>query len=209
MSQAKFERIVELAQRDMLEGNVRSAKDRLRAVLQIAPHFQPALELMGYIYYGHGDYRNAVMYWSRAGFWHDPMKESCDKVFHRINRALVRENTRAVRYLLYAFAGTSPPDEIGDKLSILQAAYYRLNNKKSRLAGLACAPLCGACLLIILGLATVILGAGWSWFGWMATIAGVATAVVMGINTWSYYRAKRLFRDAMDSFERSVGRQSA
>jgi len=206
MDQEKLDRLVESARQDMLRGDSRKAKDRLRAVLQLSPHFRPALELMGRIYYQHGDYRNAVMHWSRADYWQYPMPHACERIFKAVWRALVRENAQAARHHLYAFAGTLPPGELRERLSILQAAYYRLGAKKSKLAGLACAPLSGGCLLAAVGLISVLLGAGWSWFAWMGAIAVAAALVVACINALAYFRASRLFREAVTSFQKTAGR---
>ena len=199
MDAQRLDRLVNLSHDDFTAGDLRRAKDRLRTVLQLSPHYQPALELIGRVYYLFGDYRNAVMHWSRASYWSDPMPEACEHVFKSINRALVRENPKAIRYHLYAFAGTVPPPEIREKLSTLQGAYYGLNNKKSKLAGLACAPLCGGCLLALLGVTSIVLGAGWASFLWMAALAGAATIIVTAINTWSYFKAIRVFREAISS----------
>lgn len=200
MDQDKLERIVRLAQEDILRNDLRRAKDRLRSVLQMAPTYQPAHELLGHVYYQYGDYRNAVMYWCRADYWHDPAPEACRHVFKFTSRALIRENPKAARYHLYAFAGSTPPEELRNMLTALQEAYYRFNNKKSRRSGLTCAPLCGACMLAMIGLTTVLLGVGWSWFALMGTLAVVATGVVVAINTWSYLRAARLFRESIAPF---------
>lgn len=199
MDDQRLDRLVNLSRNDVRAGDLRKAKDRLHTVLQQSPHYQPALELIGQVYYLYGDYRNAVMHWSRANYWSDSMPDACERVFKAVNRALVRENSKAVRYHLYAFAGTTPPGEIRNKLSALKRAYYGLNSKKSRLAGLACAPLCGGCLLALLGVTSMILGAGWKWFLWMAALAAAATFVVTSINTWSYFKALRLFREAVAS----------
>ncbi len=201
MDRERLDRLVELSHEDTARGETRRAKDRLRSVLQASPHFQPALELMGHIHYLHADYRNAAMYWSRAEYWSNPMPQACERVFRSIGRALSCENSGAARYHLCAFAGTSLPADLTDKLSLLQTAYYGLNKKRARLAGLACAPLCGGCLIGLLGVTAALLSPGWSWFIWMGTVAALATAVVMGINAWSYYRAARLLRDAIASFQ--------
>ena len=199
MDDSRLDRLVNLSHDDVMAGDLRRAKDRLRTVLQTSPHNSPALELIGQVYYRYGDYRNAVMHWSRADYWSDPMLDSCEHVFKAVNRALVRENSKAARYHLYAFAGTSPPKVIKDKLLTLQEAYYGLNSKKSKLAGLACAPLCGGCLLALLGVTSVVLGAGWTWFLWMGALAAAATFIVTGINMWSYFKALRTFRQAIMS----------
>ena len=197
MDEQRLDRLMNLSRNDVMAGDLRKAKDRLRTVLQQSPHHQPALELIGQVYYFYGDYRNAVMHWSRASYWSDPMPDACEHVFMAVNRALLRENSKAVRYHLYAFAGTTPTKEIKDKLSALRAAYYGLNSKRSKLAGLACAPLCGGCLLALLGVTSMVLGVGWAWFVWMGAVAMSATVVVTGINTWSYFKALRLFKEAV------------
>lgn len=205
MDQEKLDRLVGLAHEDMLQQNLRRAKERLRAALRASPTFQPALELLGFVHYAYGDYRNAVMYWSRADYWRNPAPHACRKVFRFTARALSRENPRAARYNLYAFAGTTPPEDLKETLGSLQTAYYRYNNKKSKLSGLACAPLCGGCMLAILGLTTILLGVGWSWFAWMGALAGISTGIVIGINTWSYLKASRLFREALAPFRERNG----
>jgi len=182
MDEQRLDRLVNLSRDDLAAGDLRRAKDRLRTVLQTSPHNSPALELIGQVYYRYGDYRNAVMHWSRANYWSDPMPDACEHVFKALNRALPRENSKAVRYNLYAFAGTTPPNEIKDKLSSLWGAYYGLSSKKSRLAGLACAPLCGGCLLALLGITSLVLGVGWAWFVCMGAVAMTATVIVTGIN---------------------------
>lgn len=200
MDQDRLDRLVRLAQDDMMQKDYRRAKDRLRSVLQLSPHHQPAQELLGHIYYHYGDYRNAVMHWSRANYWRDPAVQACQRVFRFTSRALMNENPKAARYHLYAFAGGTLPDELRGTLTALQDAYYRYNSKKSKLSGLACAPLCGVCMLAVIGLTTVLLGVGWSWFAWMGSLALVATVIVIGINTWSYLRASRLFHEAIAPF---------
>ena len=197
MDEQRLDRLVNLSRDDFIAGDLRRAKDRLRTALQLSPHLLPALQLMGQVYYLFGDYRNAVMHWSRANYWSDPMPDACRHVFRAVNRALIRENSKAIRYHLYAFAGAAPPGDIKEKLSTLQRAYYGLNRKKSKLAGLACAPLFGGFLLALLGVASLVLGAGWTWFVWMAALAVAATLVVTGINTWSYFKARKLFREAV------------
>ena len=199
MDEQRLDRLVNLSRDDLAAGDLHRAKDRLRTVLLTSPHNSPALELIGQVYYRYGDYRNAVMHWSRASCWSEPMPDACEHVFKAMNRALLRENTKAVKYHLYAFAGATPPQEIKEKLCVLQGAYYGLNAKKSKLAGLACAPLCGGCLLALLGITSLVLGVGWMWFAWMGTAALAATAIVTGINTWSYFKALRLFREAVAS----------
>ncbi len=200
MDQDRLDRLVRLAQDDIARKDYRRAKARLKSVLQLSPQHEQAQELIGHIYYQYGDYRNAVMHWSRANYWREPATEACRRVFKSTGRALVRENPKAARYHLYAFAGGTLPDDLRETLSALQDAYYRYNNKKSKLSGLACAPLCGACMLAIIGLTTVLLGIGWSWFIWMGALALIATGVVVGINTWSYLKASRLFRESIDPF---------
>ena len=200
MDQDRLDRLVGIAHEDMLHENLRRAKERLRAALRASPTMQPALELLGFVHYAYGDYRNAVMYWSRADYWQNPAPHACRKVFRFTVRALARENPRAARYNLYAFAGTTPPDDLRETLTALQNAYYRYNNKKSKLSGHACAPLCGACMLAILGLTTILLGVGWSWFAWMGALAGISTGIVIGINTWSYLKASRVFRESLAPF---------
>jgi tetratricopeptide (TPR) repeat protein len=206
MDQDRLERLVRLAQEDIAQKDLRRAKARLKSVLQLSPNHQPAQELLGHIYYQYGDYRNAIMHWSRANYWRDPATEACRRVFRFTGRALVRENPRAARYHLYAFAGGTLPDDLRDTLTTLQEAYYRYNNKKSKLSGLACAPLCGACMIAVIGLTTVLLGAGWSWFLWMGALALVATGGVVAVSTWSYLNAARLFRETIDPF-RILSRQ--
>jgi len=205
MDERRLDRLVGRAHEDVIEHNLRRAKERLRAVLRDCPNFQPALELLGFVYYAYGDYRNAVMHWSRADYWHNPVPHACGKVFRSTSKALIKGNPKAARYNLYAFAGTNPPGELKETLAALQTAYYRYNNKKARLSGLACAPLCGGCMIAMLGLTTVLLGVGWSWFAWMGALAGISTAVVMGINAWSYSRASRLFHESVAPFRRSNG----
>ena len=197
MDEQKLDRLVNLSHDDFMAGDLRRAKDRLHTVLQLSPQYQPALELIGHVYYLFGDYRNAVMHWSRANRWSDPMPDACEHVFKSVNRALARENSKAIRYHLYAFAGTAPPREIKNRLATLQQAYYGLSSKKSKQAGLACAPICGACLLGLLGVTSVVLGAGWSWFIWMGALAMIATIVVTSVNAWSYFKALRMLREAI------------
>lgn len=200
MDMDRLERLMKLAEEDLASGDLRRAKSRLRSILQSAPQHTAAQTLLGHIYYQYGDYRNAVMHWSRANYWSEPARDACRRVFKFTGRALVRENPKAARYHLYAFAGGTLPDDLRGKLTSLQEAYYRYNNKKSRLSGLACAPLCGVCMLAVIGLTTVLLGIGWSWFIWMGALAVIATGVVVGINTWSYLNASRLFRESVESF---------
>lgn len=200
MDESRLHRLVRLAQEDMFDHNLRRAKERLRAVLRDSPNHQSALELLGFVCYAYGDYRNAVMHWSRADYWQNPAPHACLKVFRSTAKALAKENPRAARYNLYAFAGTNPPDDLKENLTSLQNAYYRYNIKKSKLSGLACAPLCGACMIAMLGLISVLLGVGWSWFAWMGALAVISTGIVIAINTWSYLRASRVFRESLAPF---------
>lgn len=200
MDDSRLDRLVRRAQEDVSEHNLRRAKERLRAVLRESPNHQAALELLGFVHYAYGDYRNAVMHWSRAGYWQNPAPHACGKVFRFTSRALIKGNPKAARYNLYAFAGTNPPGDLKETLTALHTAYYRYNNRRSKLSGLACAPLCGGCLIAMLGLTTVLLGVGWSWFAWMGALAGISTSVVMGINVWSYARASRLFHESVAQF---------
>ena len=202
MDQTNIERLVGLAFYDIESGDTRRAKDRLRTVLQHSPHYVHALELMGLIYYQHGDYRNAVMNWSRARYWDEPMPHACERVFRSIRKALVKEKPRVVRYQLYSFAGNSPPGEFGDDLYTLQSAYYKLGSKRAKLTGLACAPLSGGCLLVVLGLISMMLGGGWSSFQWLGALAVIATLTVAIINIYAYLRASRLFQEAIEPFRK-------
>jgi hypothetical protein len=119
--------------------------------------------------------------------------------------ARIMRNMNASRNLLLFKGPREILDEIRQDLSSLQNAYYRYNNKKVKLSGLACAPLCGACMLALIGLTTVILGVGWLWFAWMGSLAVAASGVVMGVNIWSYVKAVRLFREAIAPFRRPDG----
>lgn len=191
------DRLVALAREDLGRGDVRRAKDRLRSVLRDYPSFAPALNLLGHIYYyEHSDYRNASVYWSRAGRWDEAMLDSTSRVLRAGARALLREKAGVVRHCLYTFAGASPPGHVKEQIRTLQWAYYRLGNKRSKLARLACAPISGGCLVAVLGIAAAVLGIGWGWFAWMASVAAVATVLVLLIAGWSYFNASRLYRES-------------
>jgi len=190
-------KILELAHADLLRADYGRAKDRLRAVLRASPHCIPALDMMGQIYYVHGDHRNAMMYWSRAGRWEENMRECCDRVFSATRKALARENAQAVRYHLYAFAGSTPPQDIADELVSLQQAYFKLDEKRSRLMALSCVPAAGGTMLAALAMLSVLLGGGWSSLMWIGIFSISATVVVLGVNTWLYYRASRLFKETV------------
>jgi hypothetical protein len=202
MNPERMDHLVELARESMEREDFQPAKDRLRAILRASPHFRPALELMGHIYHRQADYLNAATFWSRADYWEEPMLQASEHVLKVVKRAVVRENARTTRRYLCAFAGSSPPADIAEKLSSLQSAYYKLDQKRSKFTGLACAPLSGGCLLTILGLLTVVLSAGWPWFVWTGTVAIAATIVVAGVNLMSYLRALRLFHEAVLNIER-------
>ena len=189
------DRLIGLALEDLGREDVRRAKDRLRAALHEYPTFAPALDLLGHIYYyKHSDYRNASAYWSRAGRWDAAMCDATAHVIQAGGRALLREKADVVRYYLYAFAGASPPLDVREQLNRLQSAYYRLGNKQSKFARLACAPISGGCLMAVLGLGAAVFGAGWGWFAWTASVAAVATVLVLLVAGWSYLTALRLFR---------------
>lgn len=200
------DRLTALARQDLDRGDTRRAKDRLRTVLHAYPSFVPALDLIGHIYYfEHSDYRNASVYWSRAGRWDSAMLDAATRVLRAGGRALLRENSDAVRYCLYAFAGASPPDHVKAQIEALQSAYYRLGNKRSKLAKLACAPISGGCLMVMLGLGAAVFGAGWGWFAWMASLAAVATAMVLAAAGWSYLNASRLYSESTRHLMRWMG----
>ena len=188
-----------LARDDLRRREFRRAKDRLRVILRSHPQLQPALELMGHIYCHHKDHRNAVMYWAQAGRWHAPMRHACDQVFKSIGKALASENLQAARHLLYAFAGCQPPPDIGERLAAFQSAYFKLDGKRSKRMGMACAPVAGGCLFAMLLVFSAILGEGWAWFAPIGVVALTTTAVVLAINAFSYIRASRLFREALDA----------
>lgn len=191
------DRLVALAREDLGRGDVRRAKDRLRSVLAIHPTFDPALNLLGHIYYyEHSDFRNASVYWSRAGRWDEAMLDSTSRVLRAGARALLREKAGVVRYYLYTFAGASPPGHVKEQIRTLQWAYYRLGNKRSKLSRLACAPVSGGCLVALLGVAAAVFGIGWAWFAWMASVAGMATVLVLLFTGWSYLHASRLYRES-------------
>ena len=190
------DRLLALVHQDIERGDLRRAKDRLRSVLRAYPTFVPALDLLGNIYYQHSDYRNASIYWSRAGRWDNMMLDVTTHVLRAGGRALIRENSDAVRYWLYAFAGASPPGHVREQLQALRSAYYRLGNKRSKLAKLTCAPISGGCLMALIGLGAAVFGAGWGWFAWMASVATAATILVLIAAAWSYLNASRLFREA-------------
>lgn len=202
MDEQRLRQLLYMAQKDISQGDFSKARDRMKAVLENEPLFNPALELLGQIYYAQGDWRNAVMYWSRAGHWNDPMPTACEKVFHAVRRVLVREKPAAVRHYLYAFAGSNPPKNTAERLKQLQTAYYHLERKESRFAGLSCAPVSGGCLILMIALATALFGAGWGWFAWMGAVACTATIIVACINSWSYFRASRQFRASVDHFSK-------
>lgn len=200
LNEERLDRLVCLARGDMLRQDWRRAKDRLRTVLREHPLYEPALRLMGHIYYWDGDYRNAVMYWSRAGHWNDPMPEACEHVFRAAGKALTKERSSAIRYYLYAFAGASPPPHLARRVSLLHSAHYMLGVKHTKRAGLTCAPISGGCLLVVLAVSSVLLNGGLSWFAWTGGIAIVTTAVVSAVNGWSYARACKLYRETVSAF---------
>lgn len=202
MREERQDRLVDLAREDLMRGRTNSARDRLKSVLRELPYCRPALELLGEIYFQHGDYRNAVVYWSRADRWDDDMRTAADHVFQAARRAFLREKPKAIRYYLTAFAGSSPPDDLRSRLAALETAYYKLARKQSKLVGLECAPLAGGCLLVVLGIVTTIIGAGWAWFAWVAGVAVTATLVVLAISALSYLRASKGYRDAVAGLRR-------
>ncbi|GEM_PF-5394991 len=205
------DRLVSLAEMDVERGDIRRAKDRLRSVLHEYPTYVPALDLLGHIYYyEYSDYRNASTYWSRAGRWDSAMLDATAHVLRAGGRALLRGNSDAVRYCLYAFAGASPPVHVREQLRALQSAYYSLGNKQSKLAKLACAPLSGGVLMGALGLGAAVFGAGWGWFAWMASMAAIATVLVLLGAWWSYVNASRLYRESIAHIMRWMsGKDSA
>jgi hypothetical protein len=189
------DRLLTLANQDLDRGDTRRAKDRLRAVLGAYPTFGPALDLLGHIYYfEHSDYRNASIYWSRAGRWDSAMLDATTHVLRAGGRALLRQDSDAVRRCLYTFAGASPPGDVREQIHALRSAYYRLRSKRSKLAKLACAPISGLCLMALVGLIAAVFGAGWGWFAGMASVATAATVLVLIAAGWSYFNASRLFR---------------
>ena len=189
-------RLLALIHQDFEHGDFRRAKDRLRSVLAAYPTFAPALDLLGQIYYQHSDYRNAGICWSRAGRWDSAMLDATEHVLRAGRRALLRQDSDAVRCCLYAYAGSSPPDCVREQLRALQSAYYRLGDKQSKLTKLACAPISGPCLMAVLGIGTAIFGAGWGWFALVASVAAAATFFVLLAAGWSYLRASQLFRES-------------
>ena len=197
MNGKNLESLVALARDDLHRREFRRAKDRLRTVLRTQPHYEPALELMGHIYFHHKDYRNAVMYWSRAGYWRGPMRHACERVFKLIKKSLMQENLHAARYLLYAFAGCTPPEDLAVRLKDIQSAYFKLDKKKTKLSGLACAPMSGGCLLAVLGILSALLGEGLGWFISFGAVAVATTIIVLAINSFSYYRASKSFRESV------------
>lgn len=207
MADDNLERVMQSASEDFSRAEFGRAKDRLRAIIRESPLHQPALELMGRIYFEHRDYRNAVMYWSRANYWEEPMRYACKRVFLATTRALNKERIHAARYQLYAFAGCTPPADLAQKLASYQHAYFKLDEKRSRQLGLSCAPLAGGSMMLLLGMLSVILGGGWSSLAWIIVFALTATVVVFGINFWSYMQASKLFKRAMETFTRGQDSQ--
>ena len=191
--------LVGMAKRDAATGELARAKQRLRALLRETPYSRPALKLMGELYYLQKDYRNAVTYWSRCGYWDGPFADAAARIFRATTRALAHENSKAARHCLMAFAGSSPPGELGRTLSRLQDAYFQLDRKRSKLRGIACVPFSGGCLMGVLTVLGMALGAGWSWFKWMGGLAIAATLVTLGVCTWSYFRASGSYRQAVRS----------
>ncbi|HEY3298097.1 MAG TPA: hypothetical protein VGK34_05515 [Armatimonadota bacterium] len=204
MIQGKALEIVGAANGDMARHDLRRAKDRLRAVLMTSPLFPPALDAMGRIYYEHRDFRNAVMYWSRSNRWDDQARHACEQVISATMRALRHENIRSVRYQLYAFAGCTPPSDIARRLALLQSAYFKLDEKRSRYAGLSCVPVAGLIMLTALALLSIILGGGWSSLAWIGGFSFVATGIVFGLNVSLYLHASKIFCRAMRSMSQEM-----
>lgn len=200
MSDESVRSVLELAETDMSRGDLRRAKDRLKAVIRNLPNYRPALEMLGRIYYEHGDYRNAVLFWSQAERWDDCMLYACERVFAAVGRALVREHIEASRYQLYAFAGSSPPRDIAQRLYTYQSAYFKLDNKRSRLMGLSCVPMAGCVLLVVLSVISALLGGGRSSFAWIFGFVISSAALVFGINVLLYMRASSYLNKALEQF---------
>lgn len=197
MNAQRLTELIYLSREDLSRQDFRRAKNRLNSVLRNQPFFRPALELIGHIYYAQGDYRNAVMYWSQADCWNGEMSNACTRVFKSTAHLLVHEHLDAARYYLYAFAGCRPPADTQKQLSKLQSAYYHLTDKKSRLAGVAGAPIAGVCLMILAGTTAAFLGANWPLFLFIGVLSVITTFIVTGLNAWAYVRASRRFNTSM------------
>ncbi|MCL6628224.1 MAG: hypothetical protein K6U00_01315 [Armatimonadetes bacterium] len=198
-----LETIIARARQDLLRNELSRVKGRLRTVLGQQPHFRPALELMGEVYYRYGDYRNAVYYWGQAGYWNEQMEKACERVFKTVEKALASGNLRTARYCLYAFAGGHPPPEIAERLRLLQAAYYKLGLKKEKLTGLACVPVVGGCLLLGIGITCALLNGVSTSFGWLSIIAIVTIIIVGLVNFGAYMHAALSFRRTLQEATRS------
>lgn len=197
-----LETIIARARQDLLRNELSRAKGRLRTVLSQQPHFRPALELMGRVYFQYGDYRNAVYYWGQADYWNEQMEKACERVFKTVEKALTSGNLRTARYCLYAFAGTHPPPEVAERLRLFQAAYYKLGLKRVKLTGLAFAPIVGGCLLLGIGMISALLDEWSECFEWLA-ITAIATTIIVGlINFGSYVRATLSFRSSLSAVRR-------
>jgi len=197
-----LENIIGRTRQDLLRNELSRVKGRLRTVLSQQPHFRPALELIGEVYYRYGDYRNAVYYWGQAGYWNEQMEKACERVFKTVEKALASGNLRTARYCLYAFAGAHPPPKLAERLRLLQAAYYKLGLKKEKLTGLAFAPIVGGCLLLGIGMISALLDQRSESFEWLAVTA-VATTIIVGlINLGSYVRATVSFRKSLSAARR-------
>jgi tetratricopeptide (TPR) repeat protein len=197
MSDDKLDLVVSRAVDDLARGDTRKAKYRLRSVLQLEPDNQAALTLLGRIYYDHGDYRNAMVYWSQAGVWDDDARTACRKLFAVTARALNNRNTRMAMYYLQAFDCAKMPDDLLERLDALQTAHYSLVRMESRQMIRACGPQCGGIMLALIGISTLALGLGKQWFVMMGVLALMTTAIVSTVNAMSHFVAFLRFKGAM------------
>ncbi|MCL6519884.1 MAG: hypothetical protein K6T99_08630 [Armatimonadetes bacterium] len=202
MSAESKQRVVKFAGLDIERGDLTRAKHRLRSLLHDSPCDPDALRLLGSIYFRQRDYRNAVAYWSKCGYWSNDALLAANKVFRIIVRALEQEKIEVARHHLVAFAGSSPPGEVGERLTLLRDAYFKLGRKRSKLLGMAYVPISGILFLGMLSLVGLVLGAGWSWFRFMIGLSLVATIITLVICWAKYCRASAEYRRSLILFKR-------